>query len=306
MRVLITGANGLLGQKLVELLFRCGNYELLITSRQEQSVFEEPLLKYRPMDIISKREVRSVIDEFEPEVIINAAAMTNVDACESERAQAWQSNAAGVENLVYASKLVGAKFIQLSTDYVFDGKTGPYDEFERPNPINYYGKTKLAAENIVRSSGVPFAIVRTLFLYGAGVRSRANVALRVLEVLASGQPYKVADDQFSNPTLVDDVAFGILKILETNSTGFFHIAGPKLMSKAEFAFKIAKSFDFEKKLIQPMKTAALKQTAARPLRSGFITLKAETSLGLKTTSIEQGLLVLKSQIQHFKEEAESE
>jgi dTDP-4-dehydrorhamnose reductase len=304
MRVLITGANGLLAQKLVELLYRCGTYEVLLTSRQELSVFNEETFKHRTLDIISKREVRSVIDEFEPEVIINAAAMTNVDLCETERAQAWQSNAAGVENLVYASKLVGAKFIQISTDYVFDGKNGPYDEYEKPNPINYYGKTKLAAENIVRSSGVPYAIVRTLFLYGAGVLSRANVALRILESLVEGQQYKVADDQFSNPTLVDDVAFGVLKILEMNCTGIFHIAGPKLMSKAEFALKVAKSFDFDKKLIVPVKTAALKQAAVRPLRSGFITLKAETTLGLKTTSIEQGLLVLKSQIQHFRETEE--
>lgn len=298
-RLLITGSNGLVGQKLADLLGRLESYELLLTSRQERTVFDEDEFPYRQMDITSKQAVRTIVDEFEPHIIINAAAMTNVDACETERAQAWQSNAAGVENLVHAAKLVGAHVIQISTDYVFDGKQGPYDEYERPNPINYYGKTKLAAENIVRTSGISFAIVRTLLLYGTAYKTKPNFPLHVLAVLEKGQQFKAADDQYGNPTLADDVAFAILKIIEKGKTGIYHIAGPDFVSRFEFAKKIAASFGYDKKLILPVKTSALKQAALRPLKSGFITLKADTDLRLKTTTIEQGLMVLQSQIQEF-------
>lgn len=295
-RILITGSNGLLGQKLTVLLSRGSDYELLLTSKHESSVFEEEELQYRQLDITNRNDVRRVVDDFQPDVIINTAAITNVDQCETVRQLAWNVNVKGVENLAIAAKFVGAKIIQLSTDYVFDGKNGPYDEEARPNPLSYYGRTKLASENVLRMSEIPFTIVRTMVLYGVAPRIKVNFVLWLIHELELGKPVRVVDDQFCNPTLADDLAYAILKIIAFEREGIYHIAGAELLSRYEFAVKLAKHFGLEKKLITPVKTITLKQTAPRPLRSGFITLKAETQLGIKMSNVEQGLMIVKNQL----------
>jgi len=295
-RVLITGSNGLLGQKLAELFSRSTHYNLLLTSKQEHSVFDEEHIRYRRLDTTQKREVQSLVEEFEPEVIINTAAVTNVDLCETERELAWRVNVGSVEHVAYAAKLTGATVVHLSTDYVFDGKHGPYSELERPNPISYYGRTKLASENVLQTSGIPFTIMRTMVLYGAGYKVKQNFALWLLKNLAGEQPVKVVNDQIGNPTLADDVAYAILKSVELGRTGLYHVAGPDLISRYEFALILAKVFSLNKKLITPVKTSAFPQPAQRPLHSGFVTLKAEVDLGIKFSTAEQGLLALKNQV----------
>jgi dTDP-4-dehydrorhamnose reductase len=295
-RILITGSNGLLGQKLVELFSNSSNYNLLLTSKEENSVFAEDVFPYIQLDTTQRQNVRSVLDEFEPELIINTAAITDVDSCEKEREMAWRVNVSSVENLVYAGKLVGAQIIQLSTDYVFDGKNGPYSELDRPNPLGYYGKTKLASENILRTSGITFAIVRTMVLYGVGYNVRPNFALWLLENLSQEKPIRVVDDQIGNPTLADDVAYAILKIIELERYGIFHVAGPDLISRYDFALALCDVFHLNKKLITPVKTSMFKQPAPRPLKSGFITLKAETELDVKPAGIKQGLMIFKNQM----------
>ena len=306
-RILITGSNGLLGQKLIELLTHSNSHNLLLCSKQEHSVFPEDTLLYRQLDIMRKQDVRKVVDEFEPQVIVNTAAITNVDQCEKERELAWRTNVSGVENLLHVAKLVGAHFIQLSTDYVFDGKNGPYDELARPNPLCYYGKTKLAAENLVRTCGIPYTIIRTMVLYGVGFGIKVNFALWVLQNLTEGRPVRVVDDQLGNPTLADDLAYAIHRIIELERTELYHISGADLVSRYDFALALARLFGFSKKLIIPIKTSALKQPAPRPMKSGFITLKAETELGIKISGVEHGLTVFKNQIQaHVKQYAEDD
>jgi dTDP-4-dehydrorhamnose reductase len=294
-RIVITGSNGLLGQKIVDLFSR-GNYPLMLISLEPHSVFDEEVIPYRSVDTTNRQLVRKVVDEFEPDVIIHTAAITNVDQCETERKLAWQVNVVSVENLTYAAKLVGAHLIHLSTDYVFDGKTGPYTELDRPNPICYYGRTKLASENLLRTSGVTSTIVRTMVLYGTGHSVKPNFALWVLQSLHDGKPIRVVDDQIGNPTLVDDLAYGILKIVELGRTGMYNIAGADLVSRYDFAIALARVFALNKKLISPMKTDAIKQPAPRPLKSGLITLKAQVDLGLKMSGMEQGLTIFKNQI----------
>ncbi len=296
LRVLVTGSNGLLGQKLTDLLSRSTHYSPVLTSEQPEPILPNDRLEYRQVDISQKAAVRAVVDETEPDVIINAAAMTNVDQCESERELAWRTNVVGLENLAYSAKLVGARIIQISTDYIFDGKGGPYTEEDRPNPISYYGRTKLASENLLRTSGVPHCIARTMILYGMGYRIKPNFALWALHSLSEGKPIRVVDDQIGNPTLADDLAFAILKIVELGREGLYHIAGPDLVSRFDFAKQIASTFGFDQRMVTPVKTAALKQPAPRPLHSGFITLKAETDLGIRMSGTKQGLAVLKNQV----------
>ncbi|HTK81495.1 MAG TPA: dTDP-4-dehydrorhamnose reductase [Bacteroidota bacterium] len=295
-RVLITGSNGLLGQKLVELLSNSPNYMMLLTSKQEASVFQDERLQYRQLDISHKQQLSDVVEEFEPEIIVNTAAMTNVDQCETEREAAWRANVTGVENLVRSAKLVGARIIQLSTDYVFDGKSGPYNEVDRPNPLSYYGRTKLASENVLQTSGIPAAILRTMVLYGIGFGIKLNFALWLLKNLSEDKPVRVVDDQVGNPTLADDLAYAILKIIELERTGVYNVAGPDLVSRHDFALALARVFNYNKKRITAVKTSSMKQQAARPLRSGFITLKAQTDLGVRLSGVEQGLHILKNQL----------
>ena len=295
-RILVTGSNGLLGQKLAELFSRSTNYNLLLTSKQEHSVFDEEMIRYRQLDTTHKRDVQSIVEEFEPDVIVNAAAVTNVDLCETERELAWKANVASVENLVYAAKLTGSKIIQVSTDYVFDGKNGPYSELDRPNPISYYGRTKLASENVIHTAGIPSTIVRTMVLYGAGLNVKANFALWLVQNLSEGKPVRVVDDQIGNPTLADDLAYAILKVVELDRSGLYHVSGPDLISRYDVALTLADVFSFNKKLITPVKTEAFNQPAPRPLNSGFITLKAEIDLCVKMSNTRRGLLALKNQI----------
>ncbi len=300
-RILITGSNGLLGQKVVDIFSR-GNYPLLLVSLEAESVFDEDIFPYRKLDLTQKQEVRKIIDEFEPEIIIHTAAITDVDLCEKDRALAWKVNVGSVENIAHAANLVGAKVIHLSTDYVFDGENGPYGESDRTNPISYYGRTKLASENVLRIASTPSTIIRTMVLYGIGHKVKSNFALWLYHNFKGGKQIRVVDDQIGNPTFVDDLALAILKIVELERNGLYHIAGADIVSRYDFALSFAGIFGFNKKMIQPVKSSQFKQPAPRPLKSGFITLKAEIELGLKMSGIERGLTILKNQLPLFVDE----
>ena len=295
-RIIITGSNGLLGQKTVEILSRT-SYPLLLVSLEEQSVFDNEILPYHQVDLTRRQDVRKVVDEFEPDVIVHTAAITDVDLCEKDRGLAWQVNVGSVENLAYVAKLSGTRIIHLSTDYVFDGNTGPYSEVDRPNPISYYGRTKLASENLLLTSGVNSTIIRTMVLYGIGHNVKPNFALWMYNNLKDGKAIQVVDDQIGNPTLVDDLAYAILRIIELERTGIYHIAGNDIVSRYDFALSLADIFKFNKRLITPVKSSKFKQPAPRPLKSGLIILKAQTELDVKMSGVEQGLKIFKDQIE---------
>jgi dTDP-4-dehydrorhamnose reductase len=246
--------------------------------------------------VTSKKEVRHVIAQAEPDVIVNCAAITNVDACELERETAWKVNVGGVENLIEASHRTDAMIVHVSSDYVFDGKNGPYTEDDRPEPLSYYGKTKLASENALLASGRKFFIARTLVLYGHATGVKANFVLWLVQSLEKKTPVRIVDDQIGNPTLADDLAYGLLRGVELEKTGIYNVAGRDIMSRYEFALRVADVFSLDHSLITPIKTADLHQPAPRPLKSGLVTLKAEVDLGIKPSTVEEGLAILKNQI----------
>ena len=296
-RVLICGSNGLLGQRLALLLCSQTQYEVLNTSDHRSFVFDRQLFDYTQLDIGSKGDTKSLISSFQPDVILNAAAVTDVDWCEANREEAWHVNVVGVENLVEAAKKVGARLIHVSTDYVFDGKGGPYSEEDRPDPISYYGKTKLAGENAIRVSGIPHAIVRTIVLFGYGINVRDNFALWVVRNLRDGKAIQCATDMISNPTYVGDLSYAITRMFELERSGLYHVCGPERLSRFEFAHKIARAFMMDDSLIQPVTASALGRSAHRPLSSGFITLKAETELGFKPLTLDQALAMMKREVE---------
>ncbi len=296
-RVLLCGSNGLLGQRLSLFLSTNTAYEVLNTSRHRSFVFDDRLFDYTQLDITQKGDVKSLVSSFQPSVIINAAAASNVDWCEHHREEAWNINVVGVENLVEAARRVGAKLIHVSTDYVFDGKSGPYREDAQPNPVNYYGKAKLAAENAVRAGGISHTIVRTILLYGTGINIKNNFALWVVNSLRAGQRIPCADDQLSNPTHVSDLAKAILTIFESEKCGLYHVCGLESISRYDFALHAAEVFGLDAALIDRTSLARLNQAAQRPPVTVFVTLKAQTELGFHPMSIHDGLQLMKSDIQ---------
>jgi dTDP-4-dehydrorhamnose reductase len=295
-RILLTGANGLLGQKVIEVFARESEHEMLVTDLAANG--EEPRkYKYVPLDITNKEAVKEKVKEYKPEIIINAAAYTNVDGCETEREICWRANVDAVKNLIIASRFNNSKVIHVSTDYVFDGKTGGYDERSKPNPKSFYGKAKLASENALKASGIDYALIRTMIIYGYGKNVKKNFALWLIDKLGSEQPVTIVDDQFGQPTIVDDLGLALLRIVDRDKKGIYHVSGSEYISRYEFALKLADIYEYDKNLIIPIKTSDLQQAAERPLNSSFITLKAETELAIKPLNVTDGLYMLKHQLE---------
>ena len=296
MRILITGAHGLLGQKLALIYGQETEHEILLTDLAPQTFFRNPRFDYHQLDITRLGDVKSLLSQYQPDLIINTAAVTDVDGCEEDRLNAWRLNVDGVKNLLIpARRIPGCRLVQLSSDYVFDGTKPPYDEQSRPHPVSYYGKSKLAAENALLASAVDGLIVRTQVLYGTGFEVRMNFVAWVLSQLERGQPFRVVTDQKGNPTMADDLAFAILKLVERNCRGVYHVSGPESIDRFSFARKIAVIFEFDPALIGPTTSREIGQFANRPPDSTFITLKVESECDYHLSEVEQGLVRLRQQ-----------
>lgn len=290
MRILITGVNGLLGQKLQMQLLR-DSYDLAGIDLQPGALVPSEQVAYSQLDITDRKKVIEQAKAFHPDVIVHAAAMTGVDQCETDRDLCWRVNVAATENVVLAATKVGARVVFISTDYVFDGKSGPYSEDDVPNPVGYYGKSKLAAENIVRGMESGGTVVRTIVLYGCGVSIKSSFITWLLGELRAGRPVRVVDDQWGNSTLADDLAVGIDRLLLLGKDGLYNMGGAGFMTRYEFAQRTAKFFGLDESLISPVSTAVFNQPAKRPLRSGLVTEKAECELQLWFMTVEQALEV---------------
>ncbi|MGB5288009.1 MAG: dTDP-4-dehydrorhamnose reductase [Ignavibacteriaceae bacterium] len=293
-RIIVTGSNGMLGQRTVEYYSLKENIELLATSVEDKSVIGS--VDYIPCDIKSRDKIKKVIYDYCPDFIIHTAAFTNVDLSEKMREDAWKINVKGVEYIAEAARAIDAQIIHISTDYIFDGKNGPYDENALPNPIGYYGRTKLASENALKISGTLFTILRTNVLYGIALNSRPDFVRWVISSLGNNEKIRIVKDQINNPTFIDDLVQAINKIIEFKKTGTYNIGGKEFLSRFEFTNRIAEYFNLNKNLITPIITEELNQSARRPLKSGLWTLKAETELGYKPHSISESLSLIKREL----------
>lgn len=296
MKILVTGSNGLLGQKLSTLLLQYESVFPILTARGKPAA---PLHRSRfySLDITEKDEVLRVFTESKPDVVINTAAMTLVDQCETQQEACWNSNVTAVENLISGCKAINARFIHVSTDFIFDGSTGPLDESARPNPVNFYGKSKAAAEELILASEIHSCILRTVLVYGiTHDMSRTNIVLWVKENLEQGKTIRVVNDQWRTPTLAEDLAKGCYLAALKKATGIFHISGKDFMSPYDIAIKTANFFNLDSSLIVPTNSTQFTQTARRPLRTGFVIEKARKELGYEPHSFEEGLQILAKQI----------
>ncbi|NJN41758.1 MAG: NAD(P)-dependent oxidoreductase [Flammeovirgaceae bacterium] len=296
MKILVTGANGLLGQKLCERIILDNSMTLIATARNKLTY---PLNHhtFQILDICSKDQVDNVVSSTKPDVIINTAAMTNVDQCENEKEACWEANVLAVANLVEASKKIDCHFIHLSTDFIFNGKEGPLDELASPGPVNYYGRSKLAAEELIRNSLKNWSIVRTVLVFGiTDDMSRSNIVLWVKKSLEEKRSIRVVNDQWRTPTLAEDLAEGCYLVAKKKAFGVYHISGRDFLSPYDIAIQTADFFNLDKSLISATNSNTFKQDAERPLKTGFIIDKAKKDLGYRPHSFKEGLAMIASQL----------
>jgi len=297
MKILITGANGLLGYKLVQLLSLQPTVTVIATARKKINGLPANV-QFFELDVTDHDQTLSVLSLTQPDVVIHTAAMTQVDQCETERELCWKANVTGVENLVEACEKNNTHLVHVSTDFIFDGSHGPLDETAIPKPVNFYGESKLAGEQVIQKSKINWAILRTVLVFGVTPDlSRSNIVLWVKKSLEEGKSINVVNDQWRTPTLAEDLAMGCYLAASKKATGIYHISGEEMMTPYDIANQTAEFFKLDKSLIKPADSSTFRQPAMRPPKTGFIITKAKRELGYQPHSFKEGLAVLASQLQ---------
>ncbi len=295
--VLVTGSNGLLGQKLTGLYLQRNDVKLIATGKGPDRYPASGDYEYATMDITNRDEVLEVIRKYRPDTVIHGAAMTNVDACELDHASCDAQNVDAVSYIVEACNEVQAHLVHVSTDFIFDGKNGPYTEEAEPAPLSYYGNSKLKGEEIVMQNSKSWAIARTVLVYGVVAdMSRSNIVLWAKGALEKGAPMNVVDDQFRTPTLAEDLAAGCMLIEQKRAQGVYNISGKDFMSVYELVCRVAQFFKLDAGVVNRSNSQTFTQPAARPLVTGFVLDKAYRDLGYNPHSFEEGLALVQQQL----------
>ena len=305
MKIMVTGANGLLGQQLVATLMDAGHTVIALGKagsrlpvRQDDALNSVSgdhspygCCRYYSADITDRPALDTIMRLEEPSVVVHAAAMTQVDECELLQDQSFAVNVLGTSNMLAAAERSGSHFIYISSDFVFDGEKGTYSEEDGKNPVNWYGYTKEQAERKVEKGRVPWAVVRTGLVYGASLRgARSNIITWVKDNLDRGQKIKVVSDQIRTPTYVEDLAKGIRLMIGQRALGFFHIAGPDILTPYEIATRTAGFFGLDKDLLEKVDASSFSQPGKRPPVTDLVIGKARKELGYEPLPFDQGLI----------------
>ena len=299
-KVIITGSNGLLGQSLLNLLLQnSAAYQVIGFSRGINKSGRNDF-EYVSMDLTNSKLLETHLLNLQPDFIINTAAMTNVDACENNKIACDALNVGLVESLVNVAAQINAHLIHLSTDFIFDGLQGNYKETALPNPLNYYGISKLKSEEILKNAKIDYTILRTILVYGQVFdQRRSNLVLWVKEMLEKKQEISIVNDQFRTPTYVADLALVCKISMDMRSKGVYNIASNTLLSIYEIAQQIASVFELDASYIKAVSTSRLNQRATRPKKTGFDLSKTKKELKFHPKSFIEDL-------QRFKENAFNE
>jgi dTDP-4-dehydrorhamnose reductase len=287
--VLITGAGGFVGKALIDHLM--DRYPLVGTGRIPAiDVFDDLSGEvYYEMDITQPKEIEKIFELANPSIVIHAAAMSKPDECELNREKAFAVNTTAVAYLLEASAKFKSHFIFLSTDFVFDGKRGMYREDDIPGPVNYYGETKLQAEELVKQYPYGWSVIRTVLVYGSSEGTRDNILTSAAKVLKKGEQMQIVNDQVRTPTHVDDLCKAINAAIENRAQGIFHVSGKDVLTPYEMVIATARHLGLDEKLVTPVSQTSFTQQARRPLKTGFDISKARRELGYEPVSFEEGL-----------------
>lgn len=289
MSILIIGASGFVGSLLYEILARedkvCGTFY----PRQ----LEVKGLKY--LDITDRKSVEAKIRETKPAVIILTAALTYVEYCEDHQKEAFEINVLGTTNVALMAKEINAKLVFFSTEYVFDGKSGPYSEEDQPNPISYYGKTKLEGEKVIRDNLNDYLIIRTTIVYGYE-KDGKNFIMQLIQKNKEGLIMNVPQDQYGSPTFRDNLVEATIELIQRDKRGIYNVVGCEVMNRFDFSILSAEILGLDKNLIIPKTTLELGQKAPRPLKAGLKIDKVCQEIETKLLSPKESLEILKSQL----------
>lgn len=277
MRIAITGASGLLGRALME---NASDAHHIVAAYHTAEILDRKYLEQYPLDLSSESSIREFVEAARAEIIIHSAAITDVDLCEREPKLPQLLNADATRRLVDALQGTSTRLLYISTDYVFDGVNGPHSETDPPSPINVYGKTKLEGEHAVLSLSERATIIRSASFLGHGAANRPTFAERMFETMRDNPPLSAVDDQRSNITPVDELANGIMRVIESGAAGIWHIAHPDVISRYELGLLMAESAGIDSSYVQKVKYGSLARDAARPLNGGLKVEKAMRKLGI--------------------------
>lgn len=292
MKVIVTGSNGMLGSEICLQLLESEAmiYAIGRGENRLRSFEEHPNFHYFNIDITDKMAVWQCIEKINPDVVIHAAALTQVDDCELNKTICLSINVDRTKNLLNAVEELNCRFIYISTDFVFSGEGGPYSELDECRPVNFYGQSKLLAEELVMQSDLPWTIVRTVLLYGKTEKiNRSNFVYWVRDSLVAGKSIKVVNDQVRTPTYIPDLAKGIRSIIERSAEGIFHISGCETLTPYQLAIKVAHVLKLDTRLIKAVDSTNFNQPGRRPLKTGFIIEKAAKYLGFTPTCVDDAL-----------------
>lgn len=291
MKILITGANGFVGNYLSRQLLQEGFHVIATGRGANRLVLQETVrFQYCPLDFTNKEQVHMVFDQFQPDFVVHAGAMSRPDECEENKQKAFEINVSGTENLLHASAFRKTFFIFLSTDFIFSGNKLFLKEDDESGPVNYYGETKVLAESLVQQYQGEFAIVRTILVYGKPLSGRSNILTIVKDKLERGEAYHVYDDQQRTPTYIEDLISAIVAVIKKRAAGIFHIGGKDLLTPFQMAEKVATCFGLDRSLLIKETRESFSQPALRPLLTGFDISKAIKELNYKPVSFDEGLL----------------
>ena len=287
MKIIILGANGFIGRRILNRLYP--NHQVLACSLHPDILPEEGY-RFETIDMLDYTAMTTLLNDFQPDVIINASALSVVDYCEQHPEEAYAMNVTTVKHLAEYSRAHACRLIHLSTDFVFDGSSSiAYTETDTPNPVNYYGKTKQWSEEVIEQLCTDYAVARVEVVYGLPYpKQHGNIVHLVKTRLEDGQGLRVVSDQFRSPTFVEDIAWAIEKLLSNQYQGIYHICGGETLSVAEIAFRAAKFFNLDTSLIEPITTEAMNEATPRPPFTPMSVEKAQQAFGYQPSALEEG------------------
>ena len=287
MKIIILGANGFIGRRILNRLYP--SHQVLACSLHPDILPEEDY-RFETIDMLDYAAMTTLLNDFQPEVIINASALSVVDYCEQHPEEAYAMNVTAVKHLAEYSRDHSCRLIHLSTDFVFDGTSSiAYTETDAPNPVNYYGKTKQWSEEVIGQLCTDYAIVRVEVVYGKPLpKQHGNIVHLVKNRLENGQRLRVVSDQFRSPTWVEDIACAIEQLLSNQHQGIYHICGGETLSVAEIAYRAAKYFNLDTSLIEPITTEAMNEATPRPPFTPMSVEKAQQAFGYQPSVLEEG------------------
>lgn len=294
MRITVTGANGLVGSRLCRLLVVQGHSVTAVARGERRTVGE---FEYLSCDLGDPESVARAMSSAEPEVIVHTASMTEVDACERDPTAAWAANTLAAAHVARHAREGGAHLIHVSTDYVFDGQDGPYDEEARPNPSGVYARTKWLGEEAVRLLAGSWAIARTAVVYGYPPSQRPNFGSWLLGTLQEGKTARLFVDQYVSPSLALNVAEQLAELAERRLPGIWNVAGAEVVNRMQFGEALVEVFGLDPRLLVPSKLADAGMAAPRPPRSG---LRVDKALG----ALKARPLSLRASLEQFRAEVE--